>query len=313
MFLPRRLMLITTTSLLALSSQALFADVTVLTKYGNVTVKDNVQNIVTLHEGALDVMSALDVKVAGSVATRGSETVSRYLADKQPDIHIVGTARETNLEAVLKEKPDVILASPSLSNEQYQMLSKIAPTIVPSGAGDYSNPFDWKAEARLFAQAVGKSNELEDVLKTVDERAAAIKTQVEKAIPADQRVAYVARWMPQGPMVMSKNLFAGTLLEATGFKAEDGDLLKGGRPHSNILSLENISVIDQNWLFLATLNEDGQAALDAAKSAPAFARLNVVQQQHVATVDGQVWSSTSGPLAAQVVLDDIKHLLETVK
>jgi len=53
-----------------------------------------------------------------------------------------------------------------------------------------------------------------------------------------------------------------------------------------------------------------RAALDAAKDSPAFSRLNVVQKDHVATVDGQVWSSTSGPLAAHVVLDDIERLVD---
>ena len=308
MSLTRNILFSTTSAMLVMSNVAL-ADVTLDTKYGKVTVKDDVKNVVTLHEGALDVMSAINFKVAGSVATRGSDTVSRYLAERQPNIDIVGTARETNLEAVINERPDVILASPSLSQEQYNMLSKIAPTIVPIG-GDYSTPFNWKAEARLFGKAVSREADVEKAITAVEERAATIKQKVEQAIPADQRTAYVARWMPQGPMAMSKNLFAGTLLAATGFTAEDGGLIKAGRPHSSILSLENISAIDHDWLFLATLNEDGKAALNAAKDSPAFSRLNVVQKDHVATVDGQVWSSTSGPLAAHVVLDDIESLVD---
>ena len=72
--------------------------------------------------------------------------------------------------------------------------------------------------------------------------------------------------------------------------------------HSDVLSLENLSQVDGDWLFLATLNEDGQAAVDAAKQSSAFTRLNVVQQEHVVPVDGQLWTSANGPLAAQAIL-----------
>lgn len=295
-------------SIFALATSTAFADVTVSTKYGEVTVKDNATQIVTLAESALDVMSAIDVEVAGSVATRGSETVSRYLEDKQAGIQIVGTARETNIEAVIGLRPDVILASSSLPKAQYDVLSKIAPTIVPDTTS--TTPGSWKTDARLYGKAISQSEAIEQALKAVDDRAANIKEKVDASIPKDQRTAFIARWMPQGAIVMSKDLFVGSLLNQVGFKADDADLLKPGRPHSSPLSLENLSAIDGDWLFLATLNDDGKEALDAAKKSPAFARLDVVKSNHTATVDGQVWSSTSGPLAAHVILDDIEALLE---
>ena len=186
MSLTRNILFSTTSAMLVMSNVAL-ADVTLDTKYGKVTVKDDVKNVVTLHEGALDVMSAINFKVAGSVATRGSDTVSRYLAERQPNIDIVGTARETNLEAVINERPDVILASPSLSQEQYNMLSKIAPTIVPIGS-DYSTPFNWKAEARLFGKAVSREADVEKAHKFSTEKFARelleVVDNLERAIAA---------------------------------------------------------------------------------------------------------------------------------
>lgn len=303
--------LLHSTALVSLSTGYALADVTVDTKYGPVTIKDNVETVVTLHEGALDVMSSIDFPVAGSVATRGSDTVSEYLADKQPNISIVGTARETNLEAVIKERPDVILASNALSKDQYDILSKIAPTVVPEW--DFSVPNAWRLEARLFGKAISHSSEVDAAINAVDQRAKSLKERVEAQIPSDQREAFITRWMPQGPMIMSKDLFAGSVLALTGLEPQDGGLLKPGRPHSNILSLENIGVIDQDWLFMATLNKDGEEAYQAAKQSAAFSRLNVVKQDHVQTVDGQVWSSTSGPLAAHVILDDIEQLLDNPK
>ena len=66
---------------------------------------------------------------------------------------------------------------------------------------------------------------------------------------------------------------------------------------------------DADWLFVASLNADGASALEAARQQPAFTRLHAVRQNHVATVDGQVWASGSGPLAAHQVLDDLQRIL----
>lgn len=79
--------------------------------------------------------------------------------------------------------------------------------------------------------------------------------------------------------------------------------------HSDPLSLENLSRLQGDWLFLATLNEEGDEALAAAKDSPAFARLPVVDSGRVVPVDGQLWTSANGPLAAEAILDDIEAAL----
>ena len=85
---------------------------------------------------------------------RGGEGVASYLGEAAADIAIVGTARETNIEAVIAQRPDLILASSRLPEAQYQLLSQIAPTVVPRTEG--FEPEAWKAEARLFGEALGR-------------------------------------------------------------------------------------------------------------------------------------------------------------
>ncbi len=289
-------------------SASALADARILdTAYGEIAVEGQPKRIVTLHEGALDVALAADAKPLGAVATRGSTDVSKYLAQRAEGVRIIGTAREFNLEAIMAMQPDLILASPQLSEEQYQLLAAMAPTIVPKTSGyDVDN---WKREARLFASAMDREQPVEAAIAAVETRAAEIAEKVEAQYAKDDRTAYVVRWMPQGAMVMSDELFAAGLLEASGFDAEDGDLVKGNRPHSDLLSLENLAKVDGDWMFLATLNEDGRAALSAAEQSPAFKRLDVVKRERVIPVDGQVWSSSSGPLAAQALLDELEASL----
>ncbi|REG84966.1 ABC transporter substrate-binding protein [Marinomonas pollencensis] len=281
----------------------------VSTQYGDVTVNSDAKRVVTLYEGALDISYALDVKPIGAITTRGSDGVSNYLGDRAKGIKIVGTTREINLEAVAAQRPDLILASPRLNPEQYKILSKIAPTIVPK-----SKPHQfpsWTDDTRLFGKALNKSQEAEAIIAKIHDREADIKKVVEAKIPQDKRNVSLIRWMPQGAMVMSTKIFSTEVLANTGFKVNDGGVVKKGSPHSSALSLENLSSIDSEWVFLATMNLEGQKSLDAAKKSPAFERLSVVKKDHVIPVDGQVWTSGSGPLAAMVILDNIQKTLDT--
>lgn len=85
-----------------------------------------VNRIVTLSENALNTALAAGIQSVGTVATRGSNTVSQYLHERAGKPSIVGTAREYNLEAILALQPDLILASQVLSDDVYAKLSLCA-------------------------------------------------------------------------------------------------------------------------------------------------------------------------------------------
>ncbi|WP_220128079.1 ABC transporter substrate-binding protein [Billgrantia kenyensis] len=290
--------------MLALLPFFAWAERHVETAFGSVAVPNEPQRVVTLHEGALDVAVAAGVKPLGAVTTRGGDSVARYLMPYFDDIAIVGVVREINLEAVLALEPDLILAPPQLPEAQYRLLSRMAPTVVPLSEG--LDPDLWRDETRLFAQALGREEQAEAVLAQVDERAADIAARI-----ADDEApnAVLVRWMPQGPMVMSDQLFTAGLLSSAGVAIHDAGLVREGVPHSDPLSLENLSRVDAEWLFLATLNEEGQEALEAARQSPAFSRLDVVIRDQVVPVDGQLWSSATGPLAALAILDELDAAL----
>lgn len=291
------------------SFSAFAGEITITTKFGDVQVNDNANRVVALSEDALDNALALGLKPLGAVATRGGDTVSEYLQNRAEGISIVGTSRQNNLEAIASKRPDLILASATLSKEQYDILSKIAPTVAPVSPGIVLG--SWMTISRSYAKALNKSEEMEAILNQVKSRQNELKTKVTAQLPEGKRTSTIARWMPQGPIVMSASLFANDVIAATGFDVTDAGLVKESRPHSSPLSLENLTKIDSDWLFLATLNTEGKDALEAARKSPAFSRLNVAKQDHVVTVNGQLWSSSAGPLAAQAILDDIENTLKT--
>lgn len=294
--------------LVCLSHPLFAAPRTIPTAYGDVTVEGQPERVVTLYEGALDSAIAVGAQPVGAIITRGGQSVAGYIEEAAGDIQIVGAPGETNLEAVIALQPDLILAEARTSEEQYQLLSRIAPTIVldvPAYQDD-----TWKRELALFARALGREDRARDVMARVEERAAEVRGQVEAAISEDQRDTALVRWMPQGPLVMAEGLFSATVLASAGFEVNDADLVNAGRPHSQPLSQENLSLMDRSWIFLATLNEDGREALDAARQSPAFKRLSANGSDRIIPVDGTLWTSASGPLAALAILDDIEAALK---
>ena len=299
--------LVTGLAMLALSHNVLADARTIETLYGDVTVEGQPERVVTLYEGALDSAIAVGVQPIGAIITRGGQHVAGYIREAAGDIEIVGAPGETNLEAVLALQPDLILATRQTSKEQYQLLSLMAPTIVldvPMFQQD-----TWKQELAGFARALGRESQADDVIARVEQRAKEVREQVTGRIPEQQSDTALVRWMPQGPLVMSENLFSATVLASAGFAVEDGDIVKEGRPHSQPLSQENLALMDQSWIFLATINEDGREALDAARQAPAFQRLQANDNDRIVPVDGHLWTSASGPLAALAILDDIENAL----
>jgi iron complex transport system substrate-binding protein len=281
----------------------------VTTKYGEVKVNNEVKRVVTLSEDALDSAISLGVKPLGAIATRGGDSVAEYIQQRASGVNIVGTSRQNNLEAIAAQRPDLILASANLPQDQYNILSKIAPTIVPLSPGMVSD--SWITVAKVYAKALNKSEQMDDILNNIKVRENALRNVITAKLPKDERSATLARWMPQGPIVMSSQIFSTDVLAATGFIINDAGVIKEGRPHSSPLSLENLSKIDSDWLFLATLNTEGKDALEAAKTSPSFSRLNVVKEDKVFSVNGQLWTSAAGPLAAHAILDDIQNIIDS--
>lgn len=285
-------------ALLAPSVQA--ESKTLDTAFGPITVKPDPQRIVTLDEGALDTVLALGLKPVGSLAARGGTELPNYLQSIAKDVAIVGTTREPNLEAILSQRPDLILAPPGLEKRVYDILSKMAPTVV----SDVPVTAPWAERNALYAKALGKEAEMAERVAQVEARIAALRERIEPG-----QSFSIVRWNPQGPLAMSSHLITGQILTQLGLQSTQVASELGERPHSDILSLENLGSVDADWMFIATLNAQGEATLAAARQQPAFNRLNAVRNDRAVTVDGQVWSSGTGVLAAERILDDVERIL----
>ncbi|MEV7776947.1 ABC transporter substrate-binding protein [Kitasatospora sp. NPDC088351] len=262
----------------------------VTTAFGAVEVPAEPKRVVALGDTPLDTALSLGVTPVGTSASRGGNTAPAYL--DAASIPLVATVKEPNIEAILNTKPDLILTAAGIEKSQYDQLSAVAPTVVPKAG-------DWRAVLDVYGEALGHKADLDTKLDALDKRA-------EKAGEGKTGSAVVMRWMPNGPIVMNSANMPGAMLKkagATTLPIADG---LGAQPHSDPLSLENLGKADADRIFVATLNAEGEKALEAARKQDAFTRLKAVGNGQVAGVDGQVWSSSSGPIAVEKVVQDIE-------
>ncbi|MEV3981533.1 iron-siderophore ABC transporter substrate-binding protein [Nonomuraea sp. NPDC049758] len=256
------------------------------------------KRVVTLTQEDLDAVLALGVTPVGITNGQGIDTPPAYLADKVKGIPVVGNLLQPVIDKVVEARPDLILAGDLQDQQVLDQLRKVTPaTVVTMAPAD-----DWKLSFMGVGNALNKLDAARKVMADYDARVAAAKARIK---PAE---VSIVRWNPQGPSWMEKRQFAGfvaTDLGLTRPAAQDKD----GTAHSMPLSLEALSDIDGEWLFVSTLTADGEKTLDEVRRTPAFKELKAVRAGHVVPVNGSVWSTRGAPLAAGVVLDDLVKAL----
>lgn len=85
----------------------------------------------------------------------------------------IGEKAQPNLEAILKLKPDVILASTKFPAEAIEKLSKIAVTIPVSHIAT-----DWQDNLNLLAELSGKQEQAKQALQNYNDEVQALKEQI---------------------------------------------------------------------------------------------------------------------------------------
>ncbi|MEV7184709.1 ABC transporter substrate-binding protein [Kitasatospora sp. NPDC093102] len=259
------------------------------------------KRILTLTQEDLDAVLALGVKPVGITNGQGLAEPPAYLKDKVQGVPVVGNLLQPVMDKVIAAKPDLILAGDMQDEQVLRQLREITPaTLVTMAPAD-----DWKLAFRGIGNAVNKLDQANKVIGDYEAKAA--KAGGELAGNKGAAVSIV-RWNPTGPSWMEKKQFASGVALDMGLTrpaAQDKD----GNAHSPALSLEKLNEIDGDWLFLSTLTDDGKAALKEVQSKPAYQELGAVKNNRTVTVDGSVWSTRGGPLAADVVIGDIVKAL----
>jgi len=272
--------------------------------FGNtVSVPAEPKRVITLSEIDLDTALALGVTPVGTINGRGQAAPPRYLDVRLPaGIEVVGDIDNPNLETLLELQPDLILTGP-VKPEQLAILNEIAPTVIT-----FSWARPWQESMQRTAQALNRETEAKAVLERYWTRV----EEARKRLAGHQgETLSIVRWNPKGPSYMFLDAFSSSVVEDIGL-VRPPHQQDPGHTHSMALSLESLELLDADWLVIGTLATSGEAveAMHQAEQTPAFRQLSAIQAKRFGAVDGSLWTSLGGPMAALQVIEDIEALLE---
>jgi iron complex transport system substrate-binding protein len=149
--------------------------VTIAHTFGETTIEEAPQNVVTWGFGSTDAALALGVvPVAIPFQAYGGddEGVLPWIADELDQLGadtptVLPEGEEVPFEAIAAAKPDVILANYSgITNEEYETLSAIAPTVAYSGEA-WTTP--WRDVVTTVGKALGKEQEAVDLVAVTEQ------------------------------------------------------------------------------------------------------------------------------------------------
>lgn len=247
-------------------------------KYGTTEVKAEPKRVVTLGLSDQDAVLALGTKPVGAIDWFKETPYGKWpwakplWGDTPPEV--VGERDEYNMEKIASLKPDLILAQYSgMKQEQYDTLSKIAPVVAqPKGFEDYQAP--WQDSARLAGKALGKADEIEKLIKGIDDKFAAAKAAHPEF--AGKTAVVADAYEPGTYSVFSPNDPKMLFLTQLGFVVPDKLKEAAGTANVVDLSYERFDVVDVDRLVWLIADP---ASTDQIKNEALYQKLKVVQEK----------------------------------
>ncbi|MPZ67777.1 MAG: ABC transporter substrate-binding protein [Pseudonocardiaceae bacterium] len=261
---------------------------------GTTEISGTPQRVVVLDTGELDSVLALGVTPVGAVRADEATGPQAYLAEQAQGVERVGTIDQPNLEAIAALQPDLILSNKVRHEELYDKFSGIAPTVFAESVGK-----PWKDNFRLAGEALGKQDQAERILADYRRKAEQVGQRFND--PGRTEVSMV-RFMSDGIRLYGEGSFIGTILDDAGFARP-----RIARTDETFVevSREQLSRADGDLLFHAAYGQDGASAQGQLTAGPLWQRLGAVSRGDAHKVSDDLWYLGIGPIAADLVLDDL--------
>ncbi|HEY9907591.1 MAG TPA: iron-siderophore ABC transporter substrate-binding protein [Thermosynechococcaceae cyanobacterium] len=275
------------------------------------------QEVVALDPHALDLLLTLGIQPVGYAEDRralvgspnsGEPTVQiKYLGDRltRSPIH-VGTWQSPSLETILKLKPDLILGriQPSL----YATLSQIAPTL-PLAWVEQSR---WQDSLLTLGKVMHREAHAQKAIEHDQQQIAIARTDL-KSVAQRSKVLLLAMSAMNQIEIFTGDTYAGDLLRQLGFQLVIPEDLSVQQRGINI-SLETLPQLQPDLIIvMASGNSSVEDIAQTWWNNAILRSLPASQTQRVYFVDYQLWSRIEGPIAAELILNQIRTLLRAPK
>jgi iron complex transport system substrate-binding protein len=242
------------------SSDAAFP-VTIEHKYGVTTIEAEPLRVVSVGFGEHDGLLALGVIPVAVRDWYGDQPFATWpwaqdeLGDAEP---VVLASDEENFEQIAALDPDLIVGiSSGMTEEQYEILSAIAPTVAQPGEYiDYGTP--WDVALEITGRAVGRSAEAEKVIADTKQLFADAIAEHPEFAGASAAVTFFFEGQPGA--YGSEDIRSRSLTDLGFMIPTEIDELAGDAFFVSI-SPEDLSVIDTDVVVWIGLGDDNTAAV----------------------------------------------------
>jgi iron complex transport system substrate-binding protein len=273
------------------------------------------QQIVALDQHILGLMLSLGVQPAGyagdSRALVGSPksgepiTQIKYLGERiTSDPIFIGIRQQPSLETMLRLKPDLILKdwhSPSF----YPELSEIAPTLFFRYE---SGQYHWQQSLLILGQVLKREQRAQKVIEEHNQRVARARSEL-KSLTGDSEILLLSMSGLDQIRVSPRETFAGDLLRNLGFKLVTPEGMQANSGEVQI-SLETLPQLNADRIIVMASSNSSVEQIEKAWEENSILRsLPASKAGQVYFVDFQLWGRIRGPIAAELMIEQIRSFL----
>jgi iron complex transport system substrate-binding protein len=279
--------------------------------FGATDVPTQPERIVAADLGAfiptLGTLAALGVRPVAVTADQTPE----YLASQIEDVQVL--RGQANYEAIAALKPDLIITpGVEYNRENYDTLAKIGPTAAPLWYWQTLEQVTgyWRAVADL----VGKPTEGEQLVTKLNERIAALRTELEPRMQGKTVSVFQVQGPGLGGLYLQTGRLESSLIHALGIARPANQTYDPNNAAWYVeLSPELLPQADAWAIFVEVYaaNPDEIPAIQQQLEAnPLWQQLDAVKNKRVFYVKTDAWSGTD-PFVANSILDLIETNLSS--
>lgn len=204
------------------------------------------------------------------------------------EVSVIGTVKQPSLELTVALEPELILLSAD-SAAHLKLLDALDALGVPCVYFSFDTWQEYMDMAAVLCRLAGHEELLEVQREQVQRPIETIVSRAREDARYGQRTALLLRAYSTGVKAKGSDSLAGAMLAEMGLvniADRDGALLEN-------LTLEQILMDDPDWIFITTMGESRERAMDALAEAltnnPAWGALTAVREGRVVELDKQLF------------------------
>ncbi|MBM7565123.1 ABC transporter substrate-binding protein [Paenibacillus sacheonensis] len=256
------------------------------------------KRVVILTNEGTEALLALGVKPVGAAESFEGDPWYPHIKDQMEGVQDVGGESQPNIELIASLKPDLIIGNKMRQEKVYDQLNAIAPTVMAETLRG-----EWQANFKLYAEALNKKAEGDQLLADFDKKIADAKATLGDKL---QQKVSIVRFMPDKTRIYYNETFSGMVLDKLGF-ARPAAQSKDG--FADDVNKDRIPDMDGDILFYFMYNPDGsdatQKVADEWMNDPLWKNLSVAKKNNVHMVDDAIWNTSGGIISANKMVDEL--------